>query len=109
MPKPHFIGQLENCDECMEKLQQWLGGCDPIYRKDNEGKMILCTSPPWLKGIINTRVAEAIQHTQTARTRKEFWDFLEQRFQEYYPSTANERWGDVIPRVVKGQVTLVDL
>ena len=48
----------------MEKLQQWFGGeVDPTYRKANEARMILSTLPPWLKGIINTRVAEATQHT----------------------------------------------
>ena len=70
--------------------------------------MILNTLPPWLKGIINTRVAEATQHTRTAPILKEFWDFLEQRFHEYDPSRADERWRALIPRVVKGQVTLVD-
>ena len=33
--------------------------------------MILSTLPPWLKGIINTRVSEATQHTRTALTLKE--------------------------------------
>ena len=41
--------------------------------------MILGTLPPWLKGIINARVAEATQHTRTAPTFKELWAFLEQR------------------------------
>ena len=90
----------------MEKLQQWLRGSDPIYRKANEAKMILDTLPPWLKGIINARVAEATQHTRTAPTLKDFWDFLEQRFHEYDPLRADERWRALIPRVVKGQVTL---
>ena len=40
MPKPQFNGQLECYDEWVEKLQQWLGGCDPMYRKANEAKMI---------------------------------------------------------------------
>ena len=71
MPKPHFNRQLENYDEWVEKLQQWLGGCDPTYRKAKEARIILSTLPPWLKGIINTRVAEATQHTQTAPTLKE--------------------------------------
>ena len=31
MPKPQFNGQLEGYDEWVEKLQQWFGGCDPIY------------------------------------------------------------------------------
>ena len=44
--------------------------------------MILSTLPPWLKGINNTRVAEATQHTRTAPTLKELWDFLEQCFHE---------------------------
>ena len=47
--------------------------------------MILTTLPPWLKGIINTRLAEATQHTGTAPTLKELWDFLEQRIHEYDP------------------------
>ena len=54
MPPPHFSGQLENYDECVEKLQQWFGGCDPTYRKANEARMILTTLPPWLKRNINT-------------------------------------------------------
>ena len=40
MPKLQFNGQLESYDEWAEKLQQWLGGCDPIHRKANEAKMI---------------------------------------------------------------------
>ena len=63
MPKPQFNGQLESYGQLAEKLQQWLGRCDPIYRKANEAKMILSTLPPWLKGIIKARVAEATQHT----------------------------------------------
>ena len=109
MPKPQFNGQLESYDEWVEKLQQWLGGCDPIYRKANEAKMILSTLPPWLKSIINARVAEATRHTRTAPTLKELWEFLERRFHEYDPSRADERWRALIPRVVKGQVTLIDL
>ena len=70
--------------------------------------MVLSTLPPWLKGIINARVAEATQHTRTASTLKELWDFLQQRFQEYDPSRANERSRALTPRVVKGQVTLND-
>ena len=54
MPPPHFNGQLENYDEWVEKLQQWLGGCDPTCRKAYEARMILSTLPPWLRGIINT-------------------------------------------------------
>ena len=46
MPPPHFNGQLENCNEWPEKLQQWFGGCDPTYRKANEARMILSTLPP---------------------------------------------------------------
>ena len=63
MPKPHFNRQLENYDEWVEKLQQWLGGCDPTYRKANKARLISSTLHSWLKGIINTRVAEATQHT----------------------------------------------
>ena len=80
MPKPHFNGQLQNYDEWTEKLQRWLGGSDPTYRRAIEARMILSTLPPWLKGIIDTRVAEATQHTQTAPTLKELWVFWEQRF-----------------------------
>ena len=36
MPKPQFIGQLESYNDWVEKLQQWLGGCHPIYRKTND-------------------------------------------------------------------------
>ena len=50
----HFNAQLEKCDEWMEELQQWLGGCDPTYGKANEARMILSTLFPWLKGISNT-------------------------------------------------------
>ena len=109
MPKPQFNGHLESYDEWVEKLQQCLGGCDPIYRKANEAKMILSTLPPWLKAIINARVAEATHHTRTAPTLKQLWDFSDQRFHEYDPSRADERWGALTPRVVKGQVTLIDL
>ena len=86
-----------------------VGGCDPIYRKANEAKIILSTLPPWLKAINNARVAEATHNTQTAPILKELWDFLEQRFHEYDPSRADERWRALTPRVVKGQVTLIDL
>ena len=85
MPKPQFNGQLECYDEWVERLQQWLGVCDPMYQKANEAKMILSTLPPWLKAIINARVAEATHHTRRAPTLKELWDFLEQRFHEYDP------------------------
>ena len=71
--------------------------------------MILSTLPPWLKAIINARVAEATHHTRTAPTLKELWDLFEQRFHEYDPSRADERWRALTPRVVKGQVTLIDL
>ena len=71
--------------------------------------MILSTFPPWLKAIITARVAEATHHTRTAPTLKELWDFSEQRFHEYDPSRADERWPALTPRVVKGQVTLIDL
>ena len=30
MPKAQFNWQLESYDELVEKLQQWLGGCDPV-------------------------------------------------------------------------------
>ena len=109
MPKPQSNGQLESYDKWVEKLQQWLVVCDPIYRKANEAKMVLSTLPSWLKGIINARVAEATHHTRTALTLKELWDFLEQRFHDYDPSRANDRWRALTPRVVKGQVTLIDL
>ena len=69
----------------------------------------MSTLPPWLKAIINGRVAEASHHTRTAPTLKELWDFLKQRFHEYDPSRANERWRALTPRVVEGQVTLIDL
>ena len=109
MPKPQFNGQSESYDEWVEKLQQWLGGGDPIYRKANEAKMILSTLPPSLKVVINARVVEATHHTRTSPTLEELWDFLEQRFHEYDPSRADERWRALSPRVVKGQVTLIDL
>ena len=80
-----------------------------MYRKANEAKMILSTLPPWLKAIINARVAEATHHTRMAPTLKELWDFLEHRFHEYDPSRADERWRALTPRVVKGQVTLIHL
>ena len=50
-----------------------------------------------------------VSHTRAAPTLKELWDFLEQRFHEYDPSRADERWRALTPRVVKGQVTLIDL
>ena len=75
----------------MEKLQQWLEGCDPIYRKANESKMIFSTSPLWPKGIINARIAEGTHNTQTAPTLKELWEFFEQPFHEYDPSKADDR------------------
>ena len=59
--------------------------------------------------IINARVAEAAHHTRRAPTLKELWDFLEQGFHEYDPSRADVRWGALTPRVVKAQVTLIDL
>ena len=64
---------------------------------------------PRLKRIINTRVAKATQHTRTAPTLKELWDLLEQHLHEYDPSRADERWPALTPRVVKGQVTRIDL
>ena len=71
MPPPQFNGQLENYDEWVEKLQEWLGVCDPTYRKANEARLILSPLPPWLKAITNTRVAEATHHIRTAPTLKE--------------------------------------
>ena len=109
MPKPQFNGQLESYEEGVEKLQQWLGGCHPIYRKADEAKIILSTLPPWLKAVINTWAAEATHHTQTAPPVKDLWDVLAQSFHEYDPSRADERWRALTPRLVKGQVTLIDL
>ena len=109
MPKLQLNGQLESYNEWVEKHQQWFGGCDPIYRKADEAKLILGILPPWLKGIINARVTEATQHTRTGPMLKEGWDFLEHRFHEYDPSRADERWRALTPREVKGQVTLIDL
>ena len=54
--------------------------------------MILSTLPRWVKGIINTRVGEATQHTEAAPELKELYDFLEQGSDEYDPSRADERW-----------------
>ena len=45
MPNPKFDGQLQSYEERVKKLQQRLGGCDPMYRKANEAKMILTPSP----------------------------------------------------------------
>ena len=109
MPKLQFNRQPKSYDEWVEKLQQWFGGCDPIYRKANEAKMILVTLSPWLKAIINARVAQASRHTRTAPTLKGLWDSLEQRFHEYDPSSADERWRALTPSLVNGQVTLVNL
>ena len=103
MPKPQFNGHLDSYYEWAEKLQQWLGGCDPIYRKVHEAKPILSTLPRWLKAIINARVAEATHQPRTAPTLKELWDFLEQPFHEYDPSRADERWRALTPRVLKGK------
>ena len=72
-------------------------------------RMILRTLPPWLKGIMQTRVAKATQHQWTTPTLNEMWDILEHRFYEYDPSRAYERWRALTPRVVKGQVSLIDL
>ena len=85
MPEPDLNGQLETYDACVERRQQWLEGGDPTYRNANEARMILSTLPPWLKGIINTRVAKATQHTRTAPNLKELSYFLEQRFHVYDP------------------------
>ena len=71
MPIPHLNVQLGNDDDWVERLQQWMGGCDPAYRKPYEARMILSTLTPWLKGIINTRVADATQHTGTAPTLRQ--------------------------------------
>ena len=109
MPKLQFNGQLECYDEWVQKLQQLFGGCDPMYRKANEAKMILDSLLPWLKAIINAPVAEASHHTRTAPTLKELWEFLEQPLQEYEPSRADERWQALTPRVLNRQVTLIDL
>ena len=70
--------------------------------------MILSTLPPWLKGIINTRVAEATQHTRTSPSVRELWDFLEHRFHEYDTPRADEQWRALTSSVVKGQVSLID-
>ena len=86
-----------------------VGGCDPMYRKTNEAKMILSTLPPWLKGIINAPVPEATHHAQTAPILEELWDLWEHCFHGYDPSRADDRWRALTPSVVKGQVTLIDL
>ena len=109
LPPPHFNGQLKNYDTWVQKLQQWLGGGDPTYRTAKEERMTLSTLAPWLKGIINTLVAEAIQHTRTAPTLKELRGSLEDSFHEYDPSRANERWRALTPGVVRGQVSLINL
>ena len=109
MPRSRFDGHLENYNEWVEKLQQWFGGCDPTYPKANKARTILSTLPPWLKRIINTGVAEATQHTRTAPTLKKLWGFLEHRFHEYDPSRADVRCPALTPRVVRGQVSLIDL
>ena len=83
--------------------------CDPTYRKANEASLSLSTLPPWLMGIIKTRVAEATQHIQTAPTLKQLWDFLGHRLNEYDPSRANGRWRALSPLVDRGQVSLIDL
>ena len=36
MPPPNFNGQQGSSDEWVDKLHQWLGVCDPAYRKANE-------------------------------------------------------------------------
>ena len=72
-------------------------------------RMTLSTLPPWLKKIINARVAKATEHTHTAPTLKELWDCLEHRLHEYEPSRADERWRTLTSRVVRGQVSLIDL
>ena len=71
--------------------------------------MNLSTLPPWLKRIINTRVAEATQHTRTAPILKDSCNFLQQRFHGYHPSRADERWRALTLRVIRGQVFLIDL
>ena len=109
MPPPHFNGQLQNYDEWVENLQQWLRGFDLTHRQANGARLMLSTLPPWLKGIINTRVAEATQHTRTTQTLKNLWDFLRHALYQYDPSRPNERWRALTPRVVKGHVSLSDL
>ena len=69
----------------------------------------MSTLPRWLKAIINARVAEATHHARRAPTLKELWDFFEQRFHENVPSRPDEKLASPDPRVVKGQVTLIDL
>ena len=108
MPPPRFNGQLQSYGQWVEKLQQWFGGGDRTYRKPNEARLILSTLAPWLKGIINTRVAKATQHTRTAPTLKELSDFMEHRFDEYDPSRADQGWQAPTPRQVKGQVSPID-
>ena len=71
--------------------------------------MIWSTLRAWPKVIINAPVAEATQHTRTAPTLKDLWGFLQQRFHEYDPSRAVQRLRALTPRVVKGQVTFIDL
>ena len=86
-----------------------LGGCDPTYQKANEARMTLSTLPPWLEGIINTRVAEATRHARTAPTLRDLWEFLEHPFHEYDPSRADERWRALTAKVGRGQVSLINL
>ena len=109
MPQTQFNWSLESFNAWVEEWQQWLGLCDPTCRKVNKARMIFSTLQPWLKRIINTRVAEGTQHQQTAPTLQEFFKFVEHCFHEYDPSGADERWPALSPRVVKGQVSLIDL
>ena len=108
MPPPHFNWQLEGYDEWVEKLHQWLAGCDPSCRKTNEVRLILSTLPPCLKRIINTRIARPL-NTHRRPPPSEIWESLEHRFHEYDPSRADERWRALTPRVVEGVVFLIDL
>ena len=109
MPAPHFDWQQGSYEEWVEKLHQWLGRCDPAYKKANEACLILSTLPElWLKGIITTRVAKGTQHQRTTPPLKELWDFLEHRCHEYDPTRADERLRALLPRFVEGQVSLLD-
>ena len=109
MLPPHFNGQLGSYDEWVEKLHQLFGLCYVTYREANEARMILSTLPPWLRKIINRKLCEATQHTQTPPCLREVWDFSQHRFNEYDASRANERRCALSPGVFKGQVSFNDL
>ena len=102
---PHFNGQQGSYEQCVEKWHQWLGGCDPAYRKANEARLIFSTFGWWLKGIITERT----QHQRTAPTLKQLWFLLKHRFHQDDPSRADERWRALTSRMVKEQVSLPDL